>query len=303
MPRSSDQEACLAILARGSKSFALAGRLLPRRVLEPTAALYAFCRVSDDRIDEAPRPAAGLAEVMRRIELLYAGRPADDPVDRAFAQVIETHRLPRPVLEALAEGFLWDVERRRYRDLDALVDYAARVASTVGVLLTLILGERRPSMLARAADLGVAMQLTNIARDVGEDARNGRLYLPIDSMRQAGLDPERFLAEPRFSPALGAVVEGVLDAAEPLYQRAELGLVGLPRSVRFGLGAAGAFYRGIGARIRRARLDTVSTRRWVPLGTKLWLASTALPLLFRSGDGGTAPALRQTQFLVEASRG
>ena len=97
--------------------------------------------------------------------------------------------------DALFEGLQWDCEGRRYEDLEALHAYAARVAGAVGVMMALLMGVRDADALARACDLGVAMQLTNIARDVGEDARAGRLYLPLDWLREAGLDPAAFLAD------------------------------------------------------------------------------------------------------------
>ena len=104
--------------------------------------------------------------------------------------------------------------------LEALHGYAARVAGTVGVMMTLLMGVRDAAALARACDLGVAMQLTNIARDVGEDARAGRLYLPLDWLDEAGVDRDRFLAAPAPSPALARVVARLLAEADRLYARA-----------------------------------------------------------------------------------
>ena len=104
-----------------------------------------------------------------------------------LSDVVSDFAIPRELLDALIEGLAWDDMGRRYHDIAELRAYSARVASTVGVISTLIMGIRTSETLARAADLGVAMQLTNIARDVGEDARAGRLYLPTSRMHYAGL--------------------------------------------------------------------------------------------------------------------
>ena len=129
---------------------------------------------------------------------------------------------------ALFEGFQWDCEGRRYDSLEALHGYAARVAGAVGVMMTLLMGVRDGPALARACDLGVAMQLTNIARDVGEDARSGRLYLPLDWLREVGLDADGFLAAPAPSAALAGVVARLLAEADRLYARARGGIARLP---------------------------------------------------------------------------
>lgn len=296
-----DHRICRQILVQGSRSFALASRLLPPELARASAALYAFCRVADDAIDEAADPAASLAALHARVDGIFLGRPGDDPVDRAFAAVVARHRLPRPIVDALIEGFAWDVAERRYRTMEELLSYCARVASTVGVLMTLLVGERRPSMLARAADLGLAMQLTNIARDVGEDARAGRVYLPLELLEQAGLDPQRFMDNPQPSAAIARIVEQLLDRAEHYYRRADEGIIGLPRSVRLGIGTARLVYAAIGGRIRAAGGDSVSQRRFVPLWRKLLLGVRALSYLGPQGSGGAAPPDPATVFLVRGS--
>ena len=136
-------------------------------------------------------PWSGCASDLARA---YEGRPYPVAADRAMADLVRRYAIPRAVPEALLEGLAWDAEGRRYETLDELFDYAARVAGTVGVMMTLMMGVREPQTLARACDLGIAMQLTNIARDVGEDARAGRLYLPLCWLREAGVDPEALLA-------------------------------------------------------------------------------------------------------------
>lgn len=297
-----DVAACRALLTRGSKSFSAAALLLPGWMRAPVAALYAFCRVADDAIDEAPPgtlPAA-LASLRHRLDLAYAGTPQPDPVDRAFSATVLGWDIPRLVPEALLEGFAWDAEGRRYRTLDELQGYCARVASTVGLMMTALMGPRAAWVLARAADLGVAMQLTNIARDVGEDARMGRIYLPLDWLERAGLSPAELLAAPRHSPALGALVKRLLDEAERLYDRADRGIEGLPRRCRVAIRAARLIYAAIGDEIRRNGYDAVSQRAHTSRARKAWLLLRALPSLLWPSRIDPTPPLPATAFLVEA---
>src|SRR5690606_15301153 len=125
---------CRSTLARGSKSFAAASRLLPARLRDPVAGYYAFCRVSDDAVDERADPIEALAELSRRLDRIVEGRPEDHPADVALAWVVREHAIGRAPLDALLEGYRWDVERRRYEELEPLRAYAARVAASVGVV-------------------------------------------------------------------------------------------------------------------------------------------------------------------------
>jgi phytoene synthase len=267
-----DLTACAATLRTGSRSFAMASLFLPRRVRAPATALYAFCRAADDAIDLSDDQPSALALLRGRLDTIYGATPMG-AVDRAFAAVVADFALPRALPEALLEGFAWDVEARRYEDLPALIGYAMRVAGTVGVMMALLMGTRDAAMLSSACDLGCAMQLTNIARDVGEDARAGRLYLPLDWLRAEGVDPEAWLAEPRFTPGLGRVVARLLAEAERLYARAEPGIARLPARCRPAIRAARLLYHGIGDAVSRAGYDSVSARAVVPMGRKLALLS------------------------------
>ncbi len=189
-----DQRACRALMRGGSKTFFAASLLLPARVRAPASALYAFCRLADDEVDLGTDPHGAMRGLHDRLDDIYDGRPRAIDADRALAGVVHHFELPRALLDALLEGFLWDAQGRRYETVEDLHAYGARVAGTVGAMMALVMGTREPAALARACDLGVAMQLTNIARDVVEDARNGRLYLPRAWLREAGVDPDRWLA-------------------------------------------------------------------------------------------------------------
>jgi len=300
--RESDLAACRALLRNGSKSFHAASMLLPPSVRAPATALYAFCRLADDAVDGQRQSPAALRRLSARLARIYEGRPDNHPCDRALAGIVATHALPRALPEALLEGLAWDAEGRRYRDLSALNAYAARVAGAVGAMMAVLMGVREPGALARACDLGVAMQLTNIARDVGEDARMGRLYLPTDWLEDAGIDPDRWLASPSFGPALGAVIARLLAAAEALYARAEPGIAALPLACRPGIGAARLIYAEIGRELERRGLDSVSTRAIVSGQRKLALLARSLAAapLAAPGPGLAAPPLPETRFLVQA---
>ncbi len=255
-----DMAHCREAIRTGSLSFHAASRLLPGRVRDPALALYAFCRMSDDAVDEGRDKAAAVLSLRDRLDLVYRGTPANQPADRAFAGVVEAFDMPRALPEALLEGFAWDAVGRRYETLSGVMDYSARVAAAVGAMMCVLMRVRDADALARACDLGLAMQLTNIARDVGEDARAGRVYLPTAWLLAEGIDPDGFLRNPRAYPGVARATLRLLDEAERLYLRAEAGVPSLPLSCRPGIYAARLIYDGIGGRVRRARGDSVTSR-------------------------------------------
>jgi len=275
-------------------------------VHEPASALYAFCRLADDAVDATEGATTGdrrdaVERLRERLRLAYAGTPQDDPADRALAAVVARHAIPAELFDALLEGFEWDLQGRRYDSIESLHDYAARVAGTVGAMMALLMGVRSPEGLARACDLGVAMQLSNIARDVGEDARMGRLYLPREWLAEAGIAPGAWLAKPVFSPALGTVVQRVLDAAEQLYRRVDAGVARLPLACRPGINAARFMYAEIGHEVARRGLDSVSARARVPGARKAWLLLRAVAHLAPAAAAQPLPPLRANRFLVDAA--
>jgi len=292
-----DIAACRALLCGGSRSFFAASLLLPHRIRGPATALYAFCREADDAIDLGEDPAAALDQLHQRLDAAYAGQPEQNPVDRAFAATVDAFAIPRALPAALIEGLAWDAAGRRYGSFEDLLDYASRVAGGVGVMMTLIMGVRDPHALARASDLGVAMQLTNIARDVGEDAAAGRLFLPLDWLEEVGIDPSRLA----FSPALAGVIQRLLAEAATLYTRAAPGIAMLPLTCRTGIGAARRIYAAIGDKIALAGHDSFTRRARVPDREKIALAGRAALDTLGWPAAANAPALQANLFLINAA--
>lgn len=309
MIRPDDLDHCRAAIRHGSLSFHAASRLLPARVRDPALALYAFCRLADDAVDEGDYQTGAVLRLQERLDRAYAGRPRNAPEDRAFAAIIADFDMPRALPEALLEGLAWDASGRKYASLSHVRDYSSRVAATVGAMMCVLMRVRDPDALARACDLGVAMQLNNIARDVGEDARMGRIYLPMDWLAEAGIDPANFIRDPLPDVALRGMVRRLLQEADRLYLRSEAGINALPLQARTGIWAARLIYAGIGRQLRRQGYDSISMRARTTAGQKLgWLAQSAL----RTGASMVmpraaviyAPPLAETAFLVQAaSRG
>jgi phytoene synthase len=295
-----DHRECRAAIRVGSRSFFAASRLLPAHVRRPAFALYAFCRLSDDIVDLEGGSTPALARLSHRLQRAHRGQPLPAAADRALAETLRAHAIPLEVPEALLEGLGWDAAGRRYDTLADLETYAARVAGTVGVMMTLIMGVRDSHALARACDLGTAMQLTNIARDVGEDARAGRIYLPLSWLDEAGVDVAGFLADPTPTPAVRLVVARLLGEARRRYEEARAGIAELPRACRPAILAAATIYAEIGREVAASGFDSITRRARVSGARKLSLlahAVAAAPLISRSE---AAPASPANAFLVEA---
>ena len=303
-----DMEECREAIRTGSLSFHAASKLLPAAVRDPSLALYAFCRLADDAVDEGVDKAGAVLGLRDRLELVYQGRPRDAAADRAFTRVVEEFGMPRALPEALLEGFAWDAVGRRYETLSGVLDYSARVAAAVGAMMCVLMRVREADALARACDLGLAMQLTNIARDVGEDARAGRVYLPLQWLDEAGVSVDGFLAAPEACEGVRLATRRLLDQADRFYARAEAGVPRLPMGCRPGILAARHVYAAIGSRVRAAGYDSVTQRARTGRATKLGLLTLAVARAGLSAVGPVpsvlhAPPAAEVEFLVQAARG
>ncbi len=273
---------CRRILGHHSKSFALAGRLLPDETLNEAATVYAFCRAIDDYIDDAPpaQTPERVAELRERLASLYSGRPQSDVVFAAFQRVAGERNIFVQYPDELLAGMAMDAAHTRYETLNDLLLYCYRVAGVVGLMMCHILGVRHERALRHAAHLGMAMQLTNICRDVTEDWQRGRLYLPAEELARAGApNLDRRLGEPfpvEHRQAFAKTLDRLLGEAERYYRSGDEGLIDLPFRAAVAIRTARDVYSAIGARLRAQRLDVLAGRAIVPRSTKLRLAALAM---------------------------
>ena len=300
MTPKSDIAFCRDLLRGGSRTFFAASLVLPRSVADRAIALYAFCRLADDEVDLGSGGADAVARLDRRLAAIYAGQPGASPADRCFAEVVARCAIPRELPDALLEGLAWDARSRRYESLSDLIAYAVRVAGTVGAMMSLVMDRRDPAVVERACDLGIAMQLTNIVRDIGEDARCGRLYLPLQWIREVGIDPDDWLADPHFDRRIGELAGRLLAVADTFYDRAGAGIAALPRACRPGIRAARLIYAEIGREVERAQMDSVSRRAVVSPGRKLRLLARAMAQPVATRGVLTDPFQAEARYLIEA---
>lgn len=297
----SDVACCREVLAAGSRSFATAAWWLPERMRDVAAVVYAFCRVADDAIDTEPEPMLAHARLRNMLDRAWSGCPVSEPIERALCSLAHHLDMPRAPFDALLDGFAWDAEGRELIELDDVLAYGVRVASSVGVALTLAMGVAQRDVLARACDLGVAMQLTNIARDVGEDARRGRVYLPTRWLAEAGIDRAELLRSPRFSPALGDVIERLLQVADDLYRRADAGIAALPADCRPAIRAARLIYADIGREVRARGCDSIGGRAHTSTARRLVLLLRARRDPSEASVSTAAPPLAVAHPLIDAA--
>jgi phytoene synthase len=270
-----------------SRSFRFAARFFPPGEWERVARVYAFCRVTDDLVDQADDPATA-GEMLD--EWLHLARRAYDGGETRVALLDQVMRetasasVPFTYASELAEGMRMDLRLQRYASMAELRVYTHRVASVVGLWITELAGVRAPRVLARAAEMGHAMQLTNILRDVGEDWRQGRLYLPADTMQRHGITDDAMDCMCRGGapdPAYRCMTEELLRSAEASYHAAFPAIRELPAGFRRPVAVAAHVYRGIHAPIRRAGYDNLRRRAVTGGGAKALLAARALFDLWR----------------------
>ncbi len=274
--------------------------LLPKTLCHAVTVLYAFCREADDAIDLHAGGEHAVGRLRDRLDRIYLNDPYEQPVDRALTAVVHRYGMPRTLFDALLEGFEWDANGRRYDSLADVLQYAARVAGTIGAMMALLMGVRSTHAVSKACDLGMAMQLTNIARDVGEDARAGRLYLPLNSLRRVGIDPDAWLKHPQMSRALRIVIDDLLKEADYLYSGVDTGIAQLPRSCQPGITAARYIYADIGRVVREAGCDSVSRRAVVSRCRKCQLLIKSFFSVARIDPNEIVSSRPATQYLLSS---
>lgn len=267
------------IIEQGSKSFAAAAKLFDPATREKAFMLYAWCRHCDDEIDgqelgfgqASPEPAEQrriLGVLIDATESAMAGSATDDPVFAAFQRVYTECDIPRRYPLDLLQGFAMDVDDFRYETFDHTLLYCYHVAGVVGAMMATIMGVRDPETLNRAVDLGIAFQLTNIARDVMEDAADGRVYLPAIWLRDAGAptDPALF---PGHEAEVFSVVSRMLKEAERYYASSLFGISRLPFRCAWAIAAARSVYGAIGHVVMSRGADAWQQRAGLSSGQKL----------------------------------
>jgi 15-cis-phytoene synthase len=297
--------AARAIIRRHSATFSLASLLLGRATRENAHVLYAYCRRADDAIDLAsPARAKGELERLRsELDAIYAGQALPQPVASEFQRLVFELQLPREYPEALLQGFELDVSGARYTTMFELHRYCWCVAGSVGAMMCHVLGARQLPAIVHGVHLGMAMQLTNVCRDVAEDWTRGRLYLPLELVpgwAELEASPlESWPPDPRRLQQLAGAVERLLAEADVFYRSGDAGLGHLPWRARVAVATARRVYSAIGQRLLARHADVTTPRAVVPTSRKLWCAARAvldaLPATgprTPSSTGASAPPLR-----------
>lgn len=277
-----DARACTALVRIHARTFYAASRLLTPAKRRAAFALYAFCRIADDIVDTPSEGEAHqrLAALARALDAALDGH-ADDPILREVATAVHTHDVPRSALHELLDGVARDLHPVHYASWSALSNYCEGVASSVGEMCTHVFGVRDAASRMRAVryarTLGVAMQLTNILRDVGEDARRGRCYLPADDLVAFDLTPHDVLTrvdlarDERWAPFVAAQI----GRARSLYEAARPGIALLaPDAVRCATACATGY---------AAILDAIESNNFDSIGTRARVGRRArVALLWRA---------------------
>lgn len=252
--------------------------------------------------EEREVSASTTVDLRERMRAAYSN-PKNDPIDRAFGRVVTDHALPRALGDALVEGLTWDVEGRRYATYEGLLDHCVRTGATAALATVLLTGRRSAVVLERAVDLGVAIELTRIARDVGDDARRGRVYLPIEWLEEAGGDADGLLHARTATPGIRAVTKRILQAADAFYLRADPGIGALPFDCRPAVRGARYVFSAIGQAIEDNEYDSITRDATLPL----WRIARVLARATRPARSETRPLvshpLREAEPLLRAITG
>ncbi|MFO7544584.1 MAG: phytoene/squalene synthase family protein [Trueperaceae bacterium] len=306
---------CSRLTARHSSTFHLGARLFRGDQHKAVVSVYAACRLGDDAVDEAPGPREGRARLdawWEGIERAYDGVPREDAaVEVALAWAVRRFPIPLSAFAELREGFDTDLAGARFESHDDLMTYAYRVAGVVGLLIAPIAGYRGgEATLARAVALGQAMQLTNVLRDVGEDLRQGRCYLPTAMLQRHGVDLDDLRAG-RVSPAYVALLDELAAEARRLYREGWRGIASLRGGAAPAVAVAAWNYEAILHKIVQNGHDNLRRRAHLRPGERLATIPRALLRLMtmpsRRGrptpDDDAEPARASYAFVPSTARG
>nr|WP_245595892.1 phytoene synthase [Gloeobacter kilaueensis] len=270
-------EVCRQLTAEYSKTFYFASLLFPPAKRRAIWAIYAWCRRTDELVDDLSSTAdlSVLDRWQERVSKIFAGR-AEDAYDQALVDTVRNFPLEIEPFLDMVEGMRMDVRQDRYESWEELHLYCYRVAGTVGLMSCAVMGlaEDSPEARRRAVALGVAKQLTNILRDVGEDARRGRIYLPLEDLRRFGYDESdlfAYVVDERWAN----LMEFQIARAESFYREAERGIAYLIPDARWPVWASLILYRRILAKLRANGYQNFLQRAYVPRAEKFLLLPVA----------------------------
>ena len=291
---------CRWMIKKGSKSFSLAARLFDPATRDAAFFLYGWCRYCDDQVDQVGG-SESQGELGARLEALrdktaaaFSTRPQQEPVFIALQYIVQRYGIPSHYALELIEGMAMDARATRYATLKDLLVYCYRVAGTVGLMMAHVMGLRNEAALRHAAELGIAMQLTNIARDILEDASMGRIYLPLAWLNEAKIAPEE-IAAPENREKLARLTARLLRAAERYYRSGDEGLWYLSFRSACAVAAARNVYSEIGNLLLRKGAQAWDERTYVIGARKAWVVLRAIFTLLCSvparlfGLGAPAP--------------
>jgi len=278
MDLASSYNYCMDLFKLHARSFHFASRYLIPEEQKAIAALYGFCRLTDDFADEIDLPKQQIEEELDILEevttRLFEGEIFEHPLLRAFGDTITRYKIPLKYLQELIDGARMDISAAGLTEIqtvDELDKYCYHVASTVGIMMCHIWKSVEPTTLARAADLGHAMQLSNILRDIAEDYDNGRIYIPVETRREFNVDISDF-ENRRVSLNFQHLIQHEIARARSMYAQAELGLKNLPPRAVFTVKIAGRVYAEIMTEIEKMKYQIFKRRAVVPKWKKFWMA-------------------------------
>ena len=283
-------EQCRWMIRKGSKSFSLAAKLFDSETRDAAFFLYGWCRYCDDQVDDAGKTASQ-DELAKRIKALKEDTAAAfsfaeqrEPVFVALQYIVHRYGIPAHYALELIEGMAMDARGTRYNSLKELLLYCYRVAGTVGLMMSHVMGLREESALKHAADLGIGMQLTNIARDIIEDAAMGRIYLPLGWLQEAQI-PAAELAASEYREKLAMLSLRLLRKADRYYRSGDAGLWYLSFRSACAVSAARQVYSEIGSLLLRKGARAWDQRTYVTRSLKLWVVIRGVLSLLRSVPG------------------
>lgn len=288
------------ILAKKGKTFHWAKRLLNPKHGERATRLYAFCRYLDDLADEAPSKEQARVQLMEVSRALQTGQ-TNDPVIADALQLMSDCRIEPRIPQELINGLLTDLDEVELKTVDELLRYCYRVAGTVGLMMSDVLDVADPSASAFAIDLGIGMQLTNICRDIKEDAQMGRRYLPSEIIGKVTMEDLINPSEVQ-QGRLRVGVEYLLNLADEYYLSGESGLPFLPLRARHGILIAAKVYRAIGLKLQERNLNYWEERAVITKARKVRITLAALAGSF-AGAGFWRKPLQHRAELHRALKG